>query len=62
MDFRAWLDGMELDLLDFLVLFVGGALFGEFGGAGLDAGVGGVDVVEEDFLGVVVGRCDTMVS
>ena len=62
MDFRAWLDGMELDLFDFLVLFVGGALFGEFGGAGLDAGVGGVDVVEEDFLGVVVGRCDTMVS
>ena len=62
MDFRAWLDGMELDLFDFLVLFVGGALFGEFGGAGLDAGVGGVDVVEEDFLGVVVGRCDTIVS
>lgn len=60
MDFCAWLDGVELDLFDFLVLFVGGALFGEFGGASLDAGVGGVDVVEEDFLGVVVGGCDTI--
>ena len=61
MDFCAWLDGMELDLFDFLFLFVGGALFGEVGGAGLDAGVGGIDVVEEDFLGVVVGGCDTTI-
>ena len=62
MDFRARFDGMELDLFDFLFLFVSGALFGEFGGAGLDAGVGGVDVVEEDFLGVVIGGCDSIVN
>ena len=62
MNFCAWLNGMELNLFDFLFLFVSGALFGEFGGAGLDAGVGGVDVVEEDFLGVVIGGCDTIVG
>ena len=62
MNFCARLDGMELDLFDFLLLFVGGALFGEFGGAGLNAGVGGIDVVEENFLGVVVGGCDTIAS
>ena len=40
MDFCTRLNGMELDLFDFLFLFVSGALFGEFSGAGLDAGVG----------------------
>lgn len=58
-DGGAGFDGVQLDLLD--VLFggfgVGGALFGEFGGARADAGVGAVDVVVEDFLGVVVGGC-----
>lgn len=60
MDFGAGVHGVELDLLD--VGGGGGAgafgVGGEFGGAGADAGVGGGDVVEEDFLGVVVGGCD----
>ena len=60
MDLRARFHGVQLDLLDFgLGAFgVGGALFGQFGGAGTDAGVGVVDVVEEDFLGVVAGCGD----
>lgn len=60
MDLRARFHGVQLDLLDFgLGAFgVGGALLGQFGGAGADAGVGVVDVVEEDFLGVVAGCGD----
>lgn len=59
-DFRAGFDGVQLDLLDFgLGAFgIGGALLGEFGGAGPDTGVGVVDVVEEDLLGVVAGCRD----
>ena len=55
MDFRAWFDGVELDLLNFLLGAFGvrGALFGEFGGSGANAGVGVVDVVVEYFVGVV---------
>ena len=58
MDLRARFHGVQLDLLDFgLGAFgVGGALFDQFRGAGADAGVSVVDVVEEDFLGVVA-RC-----
>ena len=59
MNFRTWFDGVELDLLDFLLgaFRVCGALFREFGGAGTDAGVGVVDVVVEDFVGVVAWGC-----
>lgn len=53
MNLGAGFDSVQLDLLD--VLGLGGTLAGKFGGAGADAGVGGVDVVVEDFLGVVVG-------
>lgn len=62
MDFRAGFHGVQLDLLDFgLGAFgVGGALFGQFGGAGSDTCVGTVDVVEEDLLGVVAGCGDSM--
>ena len=50
---------MELDLFDFLLggFGVGGTFFGEFGGAVADAGVGRIDVVLEDFLGVVAWSC-----
>ncbi len=49
---------MQLDLLDFgLGAFgIGGTLFGQFRGAGADASVGVVDVVDEDFLGIMA-RC-----
>ena len=52
---------MELDLLDFGfgAFGVGGALLGQFGGAGADAGVGAFDVVDEDLLGVVAGGGDS---
>ena len=61
MDLRARFHGVQLDLLDFgLGAFrVGGALFGQLGGAGTDAGVGVVDVIDEDLLGVVAGCGDT---
>ena len=55
MDFCAWFYGVELDLLDFLL--GGFGLFGEFGGACADAGVSVVDVVVEDFIGVVAWCC-----
>jgi len=62
MDLGAGVDGVELDLLDCVGGGggVGGALAGDFGGAGADAGVGAGDVVEEDFLGLVVGGGDSV--
>ena len=61
MDFHSGFDGVKLDLLDaaFVGFGVRGVLFQEFGCARLDAGVGGVDVVEEDFLGLVAGGRDS---
>lgn len=53
MNLGAGFDSVQLDLLD--VLGLGGAFAGQFGGAGADAGVGGIDVVVEDLLGVVAG-------
>lgn len=56
-DGRVRVDCVQLDLL------VGGRLgfllLGELGAAGADAGVGGVDVVVEDFLGLVAGGGDS---
>ena len=58
-DGAARFDGVELDLLDFVVVGGGGGAFGfDFGGAGFDAGEGAGDVVREDFLGLMVGGCD----
>ena len=54
MDFRAWFNGVKLDLLDLLRVFISGTLLGDFGGSSADAGVGGIDVVEENFLGVMI--------
>lgn len=64
MDLGAGVDGVELDLLDGIGGGggVGGALAGDFGGAGADPGVGAGDVVEEDFLGLVVGGGDSVGS
>ena len=59
MDFRAWFNGVKLDLLDLLRVFIGGTLLGDFGGSSADAGVGGIDVVKENFLGVMIWCCDT---
>lgn len=58
MDLRVRVDGMELDLLDG---GGGGAcgLGGELGGAVADALVGGIDVVEKDFLGLVTWGSDS---
>ena len=53
MDFCVGVYSVELDLLDLCGFGVCGALGGEVGGAGSDAVVGVVDVVEEDFLGLV---------
>lgn len=60
MDFGARFYGVKLDLLDFgLGAFgVGGAFFSQFRSTGTDSSVGVVDVVEEDFLGVVAGCRD----
>ena len=54
-------DGVELDLLDVGGGFrVGGAFVLNFGATGGDAGVGRIDVVEEDFLCVVAGCGDAI--
>jgi len=59
-DLGAGVDGVELDLLDGIGGGgVGGALAGDFGGAGADPGVGAGDVVEEDFLGLVARGGDS---
>ena len=50
---------MKLDLLDVLSGFrVGSTVFLNLSAACQDAGIGGVDVVEEDFLGLVTWGCD----
>ena len=51
---------MELDLLDALLAGVFLALFLDLCGAGADAGVGGVDVVGEELVGLVVLRLDAL--
>lgn len=51
---------MQLDLLDAGVGRFGGAFVLEFGDAGADAGVGGVDVVEEDLARLVRGGADSV--
>ena len=60
MDFGSGVNGVQLDLFDFGLrgFGIGGALFGQFGGSGANASVGVVDVVEENFLGVVPGCRD----
>ena len=58
-DGAAGLDGVELDLLDpasVITVGVGGALGFDFGGACFNPIEGAVDVIDEDFLGLVV-RC-----
>lgn len=58
MYFGSGLYCMQLDLLDFglCAFWISGALFDQFRSAVADTSVGVVDVVEEDFLGVVA-RC-----
>jgi hypothetical protein len=52
---------MELDLLNALGGGgVGGAVGEDLGGAGVDAVVGGVDVISEEFVGLVVFCCDAV--
>lgn len=52
---------MKLDLLNALVGGgVGGAVSEDLGGTGMDAVIGGVDVVSEEFVGLVVFCCDAV--
>ena len=54
MDFGTGFDCVELDLFDAFIGFgVRGAFFEDFSYAGFYAGIGGIDVVEKDFLGLV---------
>lgn len=60
MDFGSGFHGMQLDLFDFGLggFGIGGALFDQFRSAGSDTSVCVVDIVKEDFLGIVAGCRD----
>ena len=60
MNFGAGLDGVELDLLNaFFAFGISSTLFEDFGRARFDPCVCGVDIIEEDFLGLMAWRGDS---